>query len=255
MIQFLIALALLVFAFISIKGVSFRKWHKAKDDFPEKWRHILQEKVPFYQQLPSEDKQNFEQRVQDFIINNKFIGIDTTVEDIDKLLIAASAIIPVFHFPDWRYHNLEYIQLYPAMFDEKFATSGEGRRILGMVGNGFMEGKMILSKPALYHGFANETDKKNTAIHEFVHLLDKQDGSTDGVPEIFLEKQYIIPWVKLIKHEIDQIRDGKSDINPYGGTNTTEFLAVVSEYFFERPKLLQKKHPELYKMLHQIFIK
>ena len=35
---------------------------------------------------------------------------------------------------------------------------------------------MVLSKKALYLGFINNTDKKNTAIHEFVHLIDKKDG-------------------------------------------------------------------------------
>ena len=57
------------------------------------------------------------------------------------------------------------------MFNENFDTKGSGRRILGMVGSGYMEGKMILSIPALRLGFANESDKKNTAIHEFIHLI------------------------------------------------------------------------------------
>jgi len=45
----------------------------------------------------------------------------------------------------------------------------------------------------------------------------------------------------------------RSDINPYGATNEAEFFAVVSEYFFERPKLLKEKHPELYNLLAEIF--
>ncbi|WP_262503045.1 zinc-dependent peptidase [Polaribacter glomeratus] len=32
-----------------------------------------------------------------------------------------------------------------------------------------------------------------------------------------------------------------------------EFLAVAGEYFFERPKLIKKKHPELYRMLETCF--
>ncbi len=44
-----------------------------------------------------------------------------------------------------------------------------------------------------------------------------------------------------------------ADINPYGGTNKQEFFAVASEYFFERPKLFKQKHPELYKLLEEIF--
>ena len=68
-----------------------------------------------------------------------------------------------------------------------------------------------------------------------------------------LEKQYTIPWINLIKHKIEDIYKGKSDINPYGASNKSEFFAVISEYFFERPQLLKKKHPELYKLLEQIF--
>ncbi len=49
------------------------------------------------------------------------------------------------------------------------------------------------------------------------------------------------------------INKNQSDINPYGATNKAEFFAVASEYFFESPQLLQKKHPQLYDMLEQIF--
>ena len=145
------------------------------------------------------------------------------------------------------------MQLYPAMFNEDFQTEGKGRRTLGMVGTGFMEGKMILSKPALHHGFSNESDKKNTAIHEFVHLIDKSDRIIDGIPSLLLEKQYTIPWLDLINQNIEAIYENKSDINPYGATNRAEFFAVISEYFFERPQLLKRKHPELYKVLEEIF--
>jgi Mlc titration factor MtfA (ptsG expression regulator) len=52
---------------------------------------------------------------------------------------------------------------------------------------------------------------------------------------------------------MEAINDNKSDIRNYGGTNEAEFFAVASEYFFERPDLLQRKHPELYKMLADCF--
>ena len=112
---------------------------------------------------------------------------------------------------------------------------------------------MILSKKALYHGFKNTTDKSNTGIHEFVHLIDKLDDRTDGVPERLLEHQYAIPWLNLIHKEMEAINDNHSDIRKYGGTNQAEFFAVASEYFFERPDLLKSKHPELYEMLVKCF--
>jgi Mlc titration factor MtfA (ptsG expression regulator) len=228
-------------------------WIEPSDPFPTEWRVILIKNVAYYNSLSSEEKNLFEYKVQEFLLNCRITGIKTQINITDKLLVASSAVIPIFKFSDWRYTNLHEVLLYPSLFNEDFEIEGSGRRIAGMVGNGYMEGMMILSRQALKLGFANESDKKNTAIHEFVHLIDKTDGTIDGIPELLLEKQYTIPWIDLINKKIDEIYDNKSDINPYGGTNRAEFFSVVSEYFFERPKLLAKKHPELYDLLEKIF--
>ncbi len=229
------------------------KWILPNGDFPFNWRLILTTKVNYYKQLNAEEKKAFEYRIHEFLLNCKITGVEVEVDIEDKILVASSAIIPIFRFSDWRYVNLNEVLLYPDMFNEKLETSGEDRRIMGMVGSGYMEGKMILSKKALHHGFSNSSDKKNTAIHEFVHLIDKLDGATDGVPSLLMDNQYALPWLELINAKIEEIYHQQSDINPYGGTNKQEFFAVASEYFFERPKLLKQKHPELYKMLEEIF--
>jgi Mlc titration factor MtfA (ptsG expression regulator) len=117
-----------------------------------------------------------------------------------------------------------------------------------------MNGQMILSRSALRQGFSVSSDKENTAIHEFVHLLDKSDGATDGIPENLMPHQYIIPWVKMIHQEITKIEHGQSDINPYAITNEAEFFAVVSEYFFEKPGQFKERHPDLYQVLSHTFL-
>ena len=229
------------------------RWIVPKEPFPNNWRIILNQDVSFYNSLSKDEKNRFEYKVQEFLLNCRITGIETSVDTTDKLLVASSAVIPIFEFSDWKYVNIHEVLLYPSIFNEEFDTKGSDRGILGMVGSGYMEGKMILSQQALKHGFKNESDKKNTAIHEFVHLIDKADGTIDGIPSLLLEKQYSIPWIDLINKKIDEIYDGESDINPYGGTNRAEFFSVVSEYFFERPKLLAKNHPELYNLLKRVF--
>lgn len=248
-------LLLALFIFLINKWFNKKKtsWFKPSTPFPTKWRTILATKVLYYNNLNNENKLRFEYKVFEFLLNCKITGVDTTIDDTDKILVASSAIIPIFSFHDWQYINLNEVLIYPNAFDEKFNTQGENRNILGMVGTGYMEGKMILSKEALHKGFSNSSDKKNTAIHEFVHLIDKLDGNTDGIPQLLLEQQYTIPWLNLIHNKIKDIANNESDINPYGATNKTEFFAVASEYFFERPKLLKRKHPELYRKLEQIF--
>jgi len=224
-----------------------------KEPPPLQLKEMLEEQVPFYQQLPGDKKGSFEERTKQFLNQVKITGVKAIVEDIDRVLIAASAIIPIFNFPGWRYRNLHEVLLYPDSFDHEFEQQGTGRNILGMVGSGALNHVMILSQFELRQAFTNKTGKNNTAIHEFVHLVDKTDGDIDGVPEALLGKKYIIPWLQLMQKEMEFIRDERSDINPYGTTNEAEFFAVVSEYFFERPDLLKQKHPDLYALLLKIF--
>jgi hypothetical protein len=116
-----------------------------------------------------------------------------------------------------------------------------------------MNRMMILSKPELLQGFRLAQDRKNVGIHEFTHLLDKTDGAVDGVPSIGLPQSAVAPWLKLIHQEMGNIRAGHSDINAYGLKNEAEFFAVASEYFFENPDKMKRKHPELYGMLERVF--
>ena len=220
---------------------------------PAGYLKILQEEVPFYQQLNAQQQASFQERLQQFLAGVKITGVKTEVEDIDRVLIAASAIIPIFNFEGWRYVNLHEILLYPDSFSHDFEQQGNGRDILGMVGSGSMNNIMILSQYELRQAFSNKTGKSNTAIHEFAHLVDKTDGSIDGIPNFILSKQYLRPWLQRMQEEITLIKNDNSDINPYGASNEAEFFAVVSEYFFERPELLQEKHPELYELLKKIF--
>lgn len=229
------------------------KWIIPKESFPKDWKIILNRDVSFYNSLSKGEKKRFEYKIQEFLLNCKITGIKTKIDITDKILVASSGIIPIFGFDNWKYSSLHEVLIYPSTFNEEFEIKGSDRRVLGMVGNGSMEGIMILSQQALKHGFKNESDKKNTAIHEFVHLIDKTDGPIDGIPSALMKKQYAIPWIDLINKKLNEIYEDESDINPYAGTNQAEFFSVASEYFFERPKLLEKKHPDLYNLLENVF--
>jgi Mlc titration factor MtfA (ptsG expression regulator) len=217
-------------------------------------KQLLVDHVVYYQQLDTEDRKKFEGLLEEFLNEIRIEGVGITLEPIDSLLIACSAVIPVFGFGRWKYQNLSSVLLYPDTFNKDFEFEGGARNIMGMVGTGYMNGQMILSRAALRQGFSVNSDKENTAIHEFVHLLDKSDGATDGIPENLMPHQYIIPWVKMIHQEISKIEQGKSDINPYAITNEAEFFAVVSEYFFEKPEQFKEKHPDLYQVLSHTFL-
>lgn len=225
------------------------------NNIPEKnIKKILHEKVSFYDNLKPADRENFLHRVKYFISNIRITPVqDVQITNADRVLIAAAAVIPLFRFKDWYYNNLNEVLVYPGSFNRDFETSGfADRNIVGMVGDGAMHRTMILSLTELRAGFRNQSPN-NTAIHEFAHLLDKSDGSTDGIPELILSHDNIKPWVKLMHRYIAHLRNNRSDIDSYGGTNEAEFFAVMSEYFFQQPERLKEKHPELYNILEEAF--
>ena len=183
-ILFVLGLIIIIILFV------FRM-RRAKEpiSLPENYRELLNDYVKFYRQLDEEGKEQFEKRVDHFLSAVKITGVNAIAEDIDRLLIAAGAIIPVYSISDWQYINLHEVLLYPGAFNADFDQGGSDRNIAGMVGTGALQHVMVITKWQLRQGFINNNDAHNTAIHEFVHLIDKMDGTMDGVPEIILERK------------------------------------------------------------------
>jgi Mlc titration factor MtfA (ptsG expression regulator) len=217
------------------------------------YKLLLAHHIPYYARLNAQMQERFSQKVQVFLGSVRIEGVGFQLTDADRIMVAASAVIPILNFDDWSYPSLTNVIVYPDAFNNDFQFEGQNRNIMGMVGSGFMNGQMLLSRSALIKGFASTSGKENAAIHEFVHLVDGSDGAIDGIPENLMEHASTVPWLKMIHQEMQRIKEGNSDINPYALTNEAEFLAVVAEYFFDKPDQFNTKHPELYQALAKLF--
>jgi Mlc titration factor MtfA (ptsG expression regulator) len=249
-----IQILLVLLVIILIILFAFRiKRKKENASLPENYKELFYDYVKYYRSLSEDEKLKFEERAAQFLSSVKITGANAEVEELDLILIAAAAIIPVFRIPDWHYINLHEVLYYPGNFNEDFDQAGTDRFIAGMVGTGALQHMMILTKWHVRQGFINNNSNHNTAIHEFVHLIDKMDGTFDGVPEIILERKYTAQWMQLMNTTIVQMKQHGSDISMYGATNTVEFFAVISEYFFEKPIVLKANHPQVYEMLCRIY--
>ena len=233
----------------------FQPRRKQTVAWPEDYRDLLADYVPFYARFDEQGKKTFEEKFEKFLLAVNITGAGAQVEDLDRVLIGAAAVIPVYFIHDWEYVNLREVLLYPGNFNTEFEQHGAGRMVSGMVGTGPMENVMILSKWQLREGFINSQSNRNTAIHEFVHLIDKMDGTLDGVPEILLPRKLVSRWQQLLQNTMEQVRRGASDIDAYSATSPVECFAVVAEYFFEQPEMFRSHHPELYEMLELVFVR
>lgn len=221
----------------------------SKKPFPELWRKILQDRVNFYNRLTRDEKTEFERKVHVFLLNVRIRGMETEVSHEDKILIAAGAVIPVFRFSSWNYANLKEVQLYP----DQFQIPDSNQMAHGLVGWGAKEGTVMLSRKSIHDGFHDNTDNKNVVIHEFIHVLDMQDGKIDGVLGNSMNDVDLMPWLHIINIKMNEIDFGTSSIREYGAANRAEFLAVVSEFFFENPERLRVEHPGLYNALDAFY--
>lgn len=216
-------------------------------------RYWLNEHIHFYHQLTKPEKKIFEDRISLFVTDIIITEVGKEMPDRDTCLyVASSAVIAFWGLPYWNYGRLSEVLVYPENFDDN-NTIDEHGNILGKVHHGgLMDTTMILSHPALVHGFANHHDKRNVGIHEFAHLIDKADGEIDGLP-VGMSPDERKHWIQLCTEEMEEMIKGHSDINPYGATNRSEFFAVIVEYYKETPEILAKKHPELFEVLDRFF--
>ncbi|RTQ51669.1 peptidase [Hymenobacter gummosus] len=260
--NYLIGLAVLALvAFLIYRLVTAGTRRRARilrQPFPEAWRQLLTDRVAFYSALTDTEKPRFEKQIQLFLAQTRITGIKTSIDDATRLLVAASAVIPIFGFRGgWEYDNLGEVLVFPDAWqlprDESKEVAPLEGTLLGSVQNFQSDHYMRLSKAALEQGFRDAKDKQNVGIHEFAHLLDEADGQIDGVPLLLLPRELVPEWQRLMHEEIEQIRAGKSTIGDYGGTSTAEFFAVVLEYFFEKPEQLEQHHPALYELLTRTF--
>ncbi len=221
--------------------------------FPAEWEAVLARDVAFFRGLEPAEQERFRTELKVFLGEKRITGIRMQLDTRIRVLVGASAVIPIFGFPEWEWGEVREVLVYPRRFDLEFQMDGDAKRIMGMVGSGAMEGVVILVAPDLIHGFTNAGDKRNVGVHEFAHLVDKRDGRIDGVPGVGLTRECVGPWLELVRRNMREIETGDSDLNRYALTNEAEFFSVASEYFFERPGVMRDKHPELFAMLERVF--
>lgn len=230
--------------------------------FHEEWIGLLKENVPLYSRLPENFRTLLHERIARFISSTRFEGcngLDLTEEMI--LTVAAQACLLVLHREGKPYPELRNVYLYPSTFSSiqkrqdtfGIVTEGEIHRL----GESWETGTIILSWSSVEHGARNIRDAENVTFHEFAHQLDHEDGATDGAPPLPSREAYR-SWARVFRENYADfqklLEDGKQTlIDPYGATNPAEFFAVVTETFFEKPRQLHRKRPDLYAELKDFY--
>ena len=97
-------------------------------------------------------------------------------------------------------------------------------------------------------------EQERVATEERLGALETE---RDGAPILAGRSSYTA-WARVLSQEYERLRKrvakGKpSVIDAYGASDPAEFFAVASEAFFEKPRQLGSKHPELYAELRNFY--
>jgi hypothetical protein len=222
---------------------------------PEAWRGIVAKNVPYARRLPPENLRGLERLVQVFVAEKNFEGCGgLEMSDEIRVTIAAQACILLLHREHDYYAGLDSIVVYPRTYSVPVRDAGPGGVVSehsqARLGEAWLHGTIVLSWDAVKRAAADVHDGDNVVLHEFAHELDQQDGNFDGAP-VLSERSRYVSWARVLGAEFQELRDAaekgrETVLGKYGAKDPAEFFAVITECFFEKPKQLQQKHPELY---------
>jgi len=263
LITLIIIIAVCFFVlFLKKKRFEARRKHLMNRAFPPEWEDILHRNVSLYKYLPQEVKKEYHSDIQVFLNEKYFEGCGglTITEEI-KVTVAGQACILLLNRHNYYYPNLTSILVYPSAFVAK-ETVRQGAGIYTnqasvRIGESSRQGMVVLAWDHVKRGALDIDDGQNVTLHEFAHQLDQEGGPADGMPILEHSSGYKA-WATIICTEYEDlqkhVRKGiKTVMNKYGATNLAEFFAVATETFFEKPKQLRHKHPELYDELKNYY--
>ncbi len=222
--------------------------------FPAEWLMTIKRNIPPYSKLSAEMQQQVQNYTQQFLHDKSFEGCGGLVlTDEIKVTIAAQASLLLLNRKVRCYPNLYSVLVYPSTYVVKNKHDEESVRL----GESWRTGAVVLAWDSVKRGVTNFADGHNLVIHEFAHQLDQEDGSGDGAP-ILADRSSYATWARVLSQEYELHRkrvakSKKTVLDAYGASDPAEFFAVASETFFEKPRQLHRKHPELYAELQKFY--
>ena len=233
-----------------------------RQPFPADHLAIVERTCPHWAALSAAEKAELQGHVQVFLAEKRFEGCGgLEITDEMRVAIAATACLLLLGRETDYFPRMISVLVYPTEFVSEIrrvepggiVTESEQERL----GESWYRGPVVLAWDSVQFGAANARDGRNVVLHEFAHQLDSEDGAVNGAP-VLDARAAQQAWANVLGAEYaDLLRqianDAHSDLREYAATNPAEFFAVVTEHFFEQPRRLRKRHPELYEQFKAFF--
>lgn len=202
--------------------------------------------VPFYDQLPYDDKVTFQKRVRDFLKGRQLRPRD--MEDLSlehQVLVSASAVTVTFGVKKFYFPYFNLVMVYPQGYEQLIKKRYQTDRVK-------MQGAVVLGLDELIAGTRDPATRFHPGIHEFSHALYHENV-------IEMEGYFNISTSEVR----DQMQQHAMDIAamdylpPLMREMTPkypqQFFASVATLYFTQPEAVTDRWPALSGWLANIF--
>lgn len=227
---------------------------------PPEWAETLHREYALFRRLDPEARARLVDIARVLVAEKSWEGAGGfDCDDRARVVVAAQAALLLVGIEHDYYDNIDSVVIYPAGYRVPGGRVGPDGLVVDMadrrvLGTAHSTGAVVLSWKSARAGGADADDGRNLVYHEFAHALDMLDGVVDGTPPL-PDRQTYRTWFEVMTKYYERLvaaaargRRGTL-LDTYGATNVGEFFAVATEAFFEKPRQMQRRLPDLYATL------
>ena len=230
------------------------RWFRRRSAGPvvRDWSPLALQRLPWLAELDEAERKRALAHLNAIAQHVPIVGVDgLEITDEMVVVVCGAAARLSRNLPLGVYRHLKRITVTPAHME---SSDGQGI-VFGLASN---RGEVVLSWNAVRHGLGNPMDGHDTALHEFAHILDVGDGIFDGIPPAHAADHHgfahaLAAGFVRFEEKADKGLPKRSVLRAYGATNAAEFFAVATEAFFEKPRQLRQKKPDVYRALVRFY--
>lgn len=219
---------------------------KRLDKIPYEYERVLSHYNKYYNNLNSDLKKEFRERV--FISSKlllfKPIQFSSVTEEM-KILITSALVQITFGLKKYYLSQFKIIYVAPGKYQLYNL-----KNVLGHVDH--LHKVIVLSWPHVKHGFIIPDDAMNVALHESAHALHGEQLTNSIFNKVF-DSDEMKKWENAGIRKILKIRDKRHEyLSDYAGIDMYEMFAVCIECFFEQSKEFKQTLPEMYQLIVEL---
>ncbi len=219
---------------------------------PDLW-HATRQALPWLQPLDAARDARLAALAARFLHEKAITPIgELQLDARQRCMLAALCCLPLLEFGETGLEGWSQLLVYPDAFRVN-RTHVDAAGVMHewedeLIGEAWQSGPLVLSWADVMADCEDPTAGFCVATHEMAHKIDALDGVLDGTPPLprAWQKQWAADFQRAFDALAAQVDAGRDTaIDGYAAEAPEEFFAVVTEYHFSDPGLLQATMPEV----------